>query len=102
MRVKLVAVLSRMTLKIDKWHWKTIEHLFYTTSSFAPHLESIDEVKLKVTVWKGSILVKIDEFFVPRSLEISWMTLKTIGHLFCTTLSFVQHLKAIGIFKLEL
>ena len=83
-------------------------------------------------------------FFVPRDLEIWWMTLKNnraplryyiklctafqshwhiqtgvavrkhsirvidvwpwkiIGHLFDTTLSFVQHFKAIGIFKLEL
>ena len=41
-------------------------------------------------------------FAVPRELEIWWMTLKKIGHLFYTTLSFVQHFKAIGIFKLEL
>ena len=41
-------------------------------------------------------------FFVPRNLDIWWMTLKTIGHLFYTTLSFVHNLKAIGIFKLEL
>ena len=43
--------------------------------------------------------------FVPCDLEIWWMTLKNnswIGHLFYTTLSFVQHFKAIGIFKLEL
>ena len=41
-------------------------------------------------------------FFVLRNLDIWWMTLKTIGHLFYTTLSFVHNLKAIGIFKLEL
>ena len=41
-------------------------------------------------------------FFVPRNLDIWWMTLKTIGHLFYPTLSFVHNLKAIGIFKLEL
>ena len=41
-------------------------------------------------------------FFVLCDLEIWWMTLKKIGHLFYTTLSFVQHFKAIGIFKLEL
>ena len=30
-----------------------------------------------VTVWKRSIWVKIDDFFVPCHLEIWWMTLKT-------------------------
>ena len=43
-------------------------------------------------------------FFVPRDLEIWWITLKIIGHLFYITLSFAQHFKAIGIliFKLGL
>ena len=41
-------------------------------------------------------------FFVPRNLEIWWMTLKNNRHLFYTTLSFVHHFKAMGEFKLEL
>ena len=41
-------------------------------------------------------------FFVPYELEFWRMTLKTIGHLFFTTSSFVHHVKAIGEFKLEL
>ena len=28
---------SRVTLKFDGWPWKTIEHLFYATSSFVQH-----------------------------------------------------------------
>ena len=32
-RVKIGDFLSRVTLKFDGWHWKTIGHLFYATSS---------------------------------------------------------------------
>ena len=31
--VKCYAFKSRVTLKFDGWHWKTIGHLFYATSS---------------------------------------------------------------------
>ena len=52
------------------------------------------------------IWLKLDsnsQFSRPCDLEIYRMTLKkTIGHLFCTTLSFVYHIKDIGEFKLEL
>ena len=42
-------------------------------------------------------------YFVSCDLKIQWMTLKkTIGHLFCTTLSFVHYIKAMGELKLEL
>ena len=63
-----------MTLKIDRWPWKTIGHLFYM-SSFVHHFKSIGEVK-RVTVWKRSSRVKIGKFFVPRDFKIWWMTLK--------------------------
>ena len=42
------------------------------------------------------------QFFVPCDLEIWWMNLKTIGHFFYITLSFVHHFKAMDEFKLEL
>ena len=45
--------------------------------------------------------VKIGDFCF-CDLEIGWMTLETIGHLFYTTSSFVYHFKAINEFKLEL
>ena len=32
--VKINDCLSRMTLKLDRWPWKTIKHLFYAISSF--------------------------------------------------------------------
>ena len=55
-----------------------------------------------VTVRKGSIRVKIGDFLSHVTLKFDGWPWKTIGPLFCTTLSFVQHFKSIGIFKLEL
>ena len=55
-----------------------------------------------VTVQKRSIRVKIGNFLSHVTLKFYGWPWKTIGHLFCTTLSFVQHFKAIGIFILEL
>ena len=40
--------LSCVTLKFDGWPWKTIGHLFYTTSSFVHHFKSIGEFKLEL------------------------------------------------------
>ena len=47
-RVKIGNFLSQVTLKIVVWLWKTIGHLFYTTSSFVHHFKSIGEVKLEL------------------------------------------------------
>ena len=47
-------------------------------------------------------LGQIQQFLEPCDLEIWHMTLKTIGHLFYATSSFVHHFVAIGEFKLEL
>ena len=55
-----------------------------------------------VTVRKCSIRVKIGDFLSCMTLKFDGWPWKTIGHLFYTTISFVQHFKAIGIFKLEL
>ena len=40
--------LSRVTLNIDWWPWKTIGHLFYATSSFVHHLVTIVEFNLEL------------------------------------------------------
>ena len=37
---KLANFLSCVTLKFDGWPWKTIWHLFYTTSSFVHHFKA--------------------------------------------------------------
>ena len=39
---------SCVTLKFDRWHWKTIGHLFYATSSFVYHFVAIGELKLEL------------------------------------------------------
>ena len=46
--VKFDDFFSRMTLKFDRWHWKTIGHLFYATSSFVHHFLAIGELKLEL------------------------------------------------------
>ena len=45
--VKIGDVLSRVTLKVDGWPWKTIGHLFNATSSFVHHFVAIGEIKLE-------------------------------------------------------
>ena len=37
-----------MNLKFDIWPWKTIAHLFYTTSSFMHHSKAVGEFKLEL------------------------------------------------------
>ena len=46
--VKIGNFLSRVTLKFDRWHGKTIEHLFYVASSFVYHFTAISEFKLEL------------------------------------------------------
>ena len=75
-RVKIGIFLSRVTLKIDEWSWKTIGHLRCATSSFVHHFESMGEVKLELQPGKAQFGSKLAIFFVQRDLEISWMTLK--------------------------
>ena len=50
--------LSPVTLKFNRWPWKTKGHLFYATSNFVHHFIAINVFKL-VTVWKRSNRVKI-------------------------------------------
>ena len=47
-RVEIGHFLSLVTLKFDGWHWKTIGHLFYATSSFVQHFIAIGEFKLEL------------------------------------------------------
>ena len=46
--VKFDDSFSRVTLKFDEWPWKTIGHLFNTTSSFVHHFVAIGEIKLEL------------------------------------------------------
>ena len=47
-RVKIEDLLSRVTLKYNGWHWKTVGHLFYVASSFMHNFIAICELKLKL------------------------------------------------------
>ena len=47
-RVKIGDFLSCVTLKFDGWPWKTIGHLFYTTSSFVHHFTPIGDFKFQL------------------------------------------------------
>ena len=47
-RVKISDALSRMTLKFDACPGKTIEHIFYATSSIVYHFVAICEFKLEM------------------------------------------------------
>ena len=42
---KSAIFLSCVTFKFDGWPWKTIGHLFYTTSSFVHHFKAMGEFK---------------------------------------------------------
>ena len=46
--VKINDIFSRVTLQFDVWPWKTIGHLFYTTSSFVHHFVAIGDFKLEL------------------------------------------------------
>ena len=47
-RVKIGDLLSRVTLKFERWPWKTIGRLFYVASSFMHNFIAISEFKLKL------------------------------------------------------
>ena len=59
-------------------------------------------IQIGVTVGKHLFRVKIDDFFCPLTLQFDGWPWKTLGHFFYATSSFVHHLVAIGVFKLEL
>ena len=46
--VKIDDFFSRVTLKFDRWPWKTIGLLFYATSSFVHHFLAISEFSLEL------------------------------------------------------
>ena len=73
-RVKIRKFLSHLTLIFDRWPWKTIGHLF-TTSSFMHHFIAICEFKLVLQSKNAQTGSKL-AIFLLCDLEMSWMTLK--------------------------
>ena len=64
-----------MTLQFDAWPWKTIGHLFYSTSSFVHHFVAIGEFKLELQ--SGNAQSRSNStIFRACDLEIWQMTLK--------------------------
>ena len=53
--VKISNFLCCVTLKFDRWPWKTIEHLFYATWSFVHHFITICQFKLEFKSGNGLI-----------------------------------------------
>ena len=45
---KSAIFLSRVTLKLDGWHWNTIGNLFYAILRFVHHFKAIGEFKLEL------------------------------------------------------
>ena len=100
--VKIGHFLSCVTLKFDKWPWKSLGHLSYATSRFMHHFIAIGQFKLELEVWKRQIQVKIGHFLSRVTLKFDRWPWKTIGHLSYAASSFVHHFIAIGQFKVEL
>ena len=73
--------LSRMTLKFDRWPWKTIGHLFYAASSFVHNLIAISEFKLELQNGNAQFGLKLTIFFSHLTLKFGSRPCKTIGHL---------------------
>ena len=98
---KLAIFLSCVTLKFDRWPWKTMEHLYCTTSSLCiiskPSVNSNWNYSLE-TLNLGQNWC----FLSHVTLKFDRWPWKKIGHLFCATSSFMHHLIAISEFKLEL
>ena len=72
--VKIYDFFSRVSLKFDRWPWKTIGHLFNACSCFVHHLVTICEFTLELQSGNTQYVAS----------------------------SFVQHFITIGEFKLEL
>ena len=99
-RIKIGNCLSHVTFKFDGWPWKTIGHLFSTTSSLVHHLKAVGEFKLMLQ--SGKLNLGQNRQFLSRvTFKFDGWPWKTIRHLFYTTSSFVHHFNAMDEFKLE-
>ena len=101
-QVEIVIFLSRVTLKFDRWPWKTIGHLSYAASSFVYYFIAIGVFKLELQSGNAQFGPKSVIFCPPVSLKFEGWPWKTIGHLSYAASIFVYHFIAIGEFKLDL
>ena len=101
-RVKICDFFVLCDLEI--W-WMTLENnrapllcCFKLCASFHSH----QWIRTGATVRKRPIWVKMDDFLSRVTLKFDGWPLKTIGHFFYATSSFLHHFIPIGEFKLEL
>ena len=100
--VKIDEFFSRVTLQFDVWPWKTIEHLFYATSSFVHHFVAIGDFKLELQSGNVQFGSNSTIFRAVWPCNLMYDLEKTIGHLYYAISSSMHHFVAIGEFKLEL
>ena len=93
---------SRVPLQFDVWPWKTIGHLFYSTSSFVHHFVAIGDLKLELQSGNAQFGSNSMGFFSRVTLQFDVWPWKTIGRLFFSTSNSVHHFVTIGELKLEL
>ena len=81
-RVKIGDFLSRVTLKIDVWPWKTIGHLGYAASTFLHHFIANCQFKLELQSGNAQFGSKSTIFFSCVSLKFDGWPWRTIWYLF--------------------
>ena len=101
-RAKIGDFLPRVALKFIGWSWRTIWHLFYTTSSFVHHFKAVGEFKLELQSGNIQFGSKLAIFCPMWPWNLTNWPRKTIGHFFYAASNFVHHFIAISEFKLEL
>ena len=99
--VKFDDFLSRVTLPFDGWPWKTIGHLFYSSSSFVHHSVAICIFKLELQSGNAQSGSNSTIFRAVWPWNLTDDLEKTIGHLFYAASSCVHDFIAICEFKLE-
>ena len=81
-RVKIGNFLYRVTLKSDRWPWKSIGHLFCAASSFVHDFIAIGKFELELQSGNAQFGSKSTIFFSRVTLKFDRWPWKTIGHLF--------------------
>ena len=71
-QVKDSNVLSCVTLKFNRWPWKSIRHIFYATSFFVHHFIAINQFKLELQSKNAQCWSKLALFLSPVALKFDW------------------------------
>ena len=93
--VKIGDFLSCVTLKFDRWPWKTIGHLFYATSKPSVNSNWSDSPETLNSAKNQRYLARL-------TVKFHGWPWKTIGRLFYATSIIMHHFIAICEFKLEI